>query len=504
MNTTLSMMSLFQGLSRAYGVYELENKPNSPGEKILGKPRTVQGNVTEQLWLDHLQGRCGLGIVPIMDNSKCFFGAIDIDIYKNFDQLEFIKSVYVQSHPVIPVRSKSGGLHLFMFTKDPVPAKLIIEKLKMIAGYLGQGTAEIFPKQTEILAERGDIGQWINIPYYNYANTNRYAYDMNGDGLSLEQFCKLAEHSRLSQKDLELYKLTQVDTVDDGPPCIQALLTKGFSPGSRNDSMFMVGVYLKQKNPDSFCELIEEYNHQYCDPPLSIVEVQNIQNSLRKRDYFYTCDKAPFKDHCNKTLCKSKKYGVGSSLEMPNLTCLTKFDSNPPIWFVDVEDAGRLELTTEDIQSQNKFQRKCMECINQMPPPVKPAVWQSIIANLLENVTIIEVPMDASPTGLFYEYLERFCTSKAQARVRDEILLGKPYTEEGRHYFRLLDFISFLERNRFKEFKINKLTSLIQEIDGKHHFFKLKEKGVNVWSIPVFPTPIGTFDTPDIEDKAVL
>jgi hypothetical protein len=499
------MMSLFCGLDRAYGIYELEkNKVTVEGKKLLGKPKTVQGNVTEQLWRDHLSGHIGLGIVPIMDNSKCFFGAIDIDIYTGFDHKVFVQNIYKQGHPIIPFRSKSGGIHLFMFVKEQVPAKLIIEKLKMIAGYIGHGKAEIFPKQVEILAERGDIGQWINVPYYNYLDSDRFAYDENFDKLPIEKFFILANKYKLSAKDLESYKLLTIDTIEDGPPCLQALIMKGFNPGSRNDCMFNVGVYLKKARPEEYASLIEEYNIKYCDPRLSSAEIQNIINSLRKRDYFYTCDRSPFKDHCNKSLCKTKKHGIGSSLEMPNLTGLTKFNSNPPIWFVDVEDAGRLELNTDELQSQNKFQRKCMEAINQMPPPVKPAIWQTILQNLLENVNIIEVPEDASPTGLFYEYLERFCTSRAQARVKDELLIGKPYTSDGRHYFRLLDLIAFLERNRFKDFRVNKIISMIQEIDGKHHFFKLKEKGVNVWSIPIFPTPVGSFDTPEIEEKTVI
>jgi hypothetical protein len=497
-----SMMTLFQGLNRAYGIYELDNNKTAiEGTKLLGKPKTVQGNVTEKLWQDHLQGIRGIGIVPIMDNSKCFFGAIDIDIYAGFDHKKFVEIIYKQGHPVIPFRSKSGGLHLYLFVKEAVPAKLMIQKLKMIAGYLGQGKAEIFPKQTELLSERGDIGQWINMPYHG---NDRYAYDKDFNKLTIEQFISFVEKVKLSAKDIESYELKLINSIEDGPPCLQSLVTKGFSPGTRNDCMFNVGVYLKQSNPDKYADLINEYNSNYCDPRLSNVEIQNIINSLKKRDYFYTCERSPFKDHCNKSVCKIRKFGVGSSLEMPNLTCLTKFNSNPPIWFVDVEDAGRLELATEDIQSQSKFQRKCMEMINQMPPPVKPTIWQNIIATLLENVTIIEVPNDASPMGLFYEYLERFCTSRAQARVKDELLLGKPYTFEGQHYFRLLDLISFLERNRFKDFKLNKITSMIQEIGGKHHFFKLKEKGVNVWSIPIFPTPVGSFETPDIEEKTVI
>ena len=36
---------------------------------------------------------------------------------------------------------------------------------------------------------------------------------------------------------------------------------------------------------------------------------------------------------------------------------LTKQDSEPPIWFLDVE-GGRLELETDDLLNQNRFQTK--------------------------------------------------------------------------------------------------------------------------------------------------
>ena len=56
---------------------------------------------------------------------------------------------------------------------------------------------------------------------------------------------------------------------------------------------------------------------------------------------------------------------------MPMFGTLSKFESDPPIWFLDVED-GRLELETEDLQNQQRFQRKCMNALNRMPPVLKP------------------------------------------------------------------------------------------------------------------------------------
>ena len=48
--------------------------------------------------------------------------------------------------------------------------------LKKIAKVLGYEGSEIFPKQTEILVERGDTGNFLNLPYYNETKGLRYAY----------------------------------------------------------------------------------------------------------------------------------------------------------------------------------------------------------------------------------------------------------------------------------------------------------------------------------------
>ena len=193
-------------------------------------------------------------------------------------------------------------------------------------------------------------------------------------------------------------------------------------------------------------------------------------------------------------LCRQRKFGIGGLIGMPQLNGLTKFDSNPPIWFVDVEGGGRLELATEDLQSQQRFQRKCMESLNTFPPPLKPNVWQAIVQALMTTLTIIEAPANASLKGILFEYLERFCT-RAQARVIDEVLTGKPYTSKGRHFFRLLDFTDFLERNRFREFKPNAVSAMLKEAGGEHTEVYIKGRNVSVWSIKEFAKQDEKFDS---------
>ena len=153
--------NIFSGLTIAYGQYQ----PGERGEngKQQGKAFIVRGTVTEELWENHLTGKGpALGIIPITENNDCRWGCIDIDEY-NLDHVGLIKSIRNLKLPLIVCRSKSGGAHVFLFTKENIPASLMQSKLKSFAILLGYEGSEIFPKQTEILVDRGDTGNFLNL-----------------------------------------------------------------------------------------------------------------------------------------------------------------------------------------------------------------------------------------------------------------------------------------------------------------------------------------------------
>ena len=148
--------SIFLGLEIAYGQYQPGERGDNGKQK--GKAFIVRGQVTDELWSNHLAGKGpALGIIPITEDNSCRWGCIDIDEY-NFDHTSFIKSIRDHKLPLIVCRSKSGGAHVFLFTKENIPASLMQSKLKEMAIILGYEGSEIFPKQTEILVERGDTG----------------------------------------------------------------------------------------------------------------------------------------------------------------------------------------------------------------------------------------------------------------------------------------------------------------------------------------------------------
>jgi hypothetical protein len=54
-----------------------------------------------------------------------------------------------------------------MFFTVPVKASLVQSRLKEFASFLGCAGSEIFPKQVKLLLDKGQTGNYLNLPYFN-------------------------------------------------------------------------------------------------------------------------------------------------------------------------------------------------------------------------------------------------------------------------------------------------------------------------------------------------
>src|SRR5208282_3298699 len=126
---------------------------------------TLRRPVTLDMWQNHISGKRPLGVIPTRADGTCVWGSGDIDEY-DIDLTALVTEVARKKFPLVPCRSKSGGLHLFMFAAESVPASLMQKALRGMMAALGHARCEIFPKQTSILADRGDLGSWMVMPYF--------------------------------------------------------------------------------------------------------------------------------------------------------------------------------------------------------------------------------------------------------------------------------------------------------------------------------------------------
>ena len=506
--TVKKFSSIFDGLKEAYGTYRVE-KTQSNG-KNTGKAGIVRETRTAELWEGHLSGKGNsIGIIPINADNMCKWGCVDIDQYP-LDHKLLLEKIRKLKLPLVVCRSKSGGAHCFLFCKDWVDAKDMQKSLKSIAAALGYGESEVFPKQIKLHLDRGDVGNFLNLPYYNAKDGLRYGILDDGTSATLKEFYKLYETHVQTPEQIQKLQVTESsDTTPmrDGPPCLQYLIKEKISEGGRNNGLFNIGVYLRKAFPDSWETEILTYNMQYFEPPLPLSEVTVVAKQLERKDYAYRCSDAPINAHCNKELCQTRKFGIGSAVQNASVANLRKYNSTPPVWFMDV-NGEPLELDTEALMSQPMFQKACMEQLNFMPRSAAKPQWEGRISSLLTEMrenesAIMEVAVDASVSGQFYDYLEEFCRFLQQAQDKEEILLRRPWTDEDAMvtYFRLKDFENFLKKNKFFEYKSHRIAQRLRDINGDSTVLKIKGRAVRVWQIPSFEAGDIDITTPDFSPK---
>tara|TARA_R110000803_G_scaffold151855_2_gene216888 strand:+ start:2654 stop:4195 length:1542 start_codon:yes stop_codon:yes gene_type:complete len=489
-------MAAFEGSTAAHGQTEIGSKRRNG--KMEAKSFVVRETLTDKKISEHLAGTSGMGAIPINEDNNCKFGAIDIDTYP-VDHQALVRKLLKLGIPMAVCRSKSGGAHLYMFLHEFYPASEVREYLIEIAATLGHSGCEIFPKQDRILSERGDVGNFINLPYFDSENTVRYMVDTEGNDIDLETFLTWVERSRLTMEDLSNLKTGVSDedeAFSDGYPCLQAIVNMGVPEGTRNTTMFMVGQNLQHKFPDGWKAEMEAMNQLYFDPPLPAAEVATIQRELEKKSYGPKCKEEPFNSHCNKRLCFSRPHGLSKkgAVEMPHIGGLTILLSEPRLYFLDV-DGQRLELSTEEIQQPFKFQRACIEQLNFMPPALKPSDWQLLVNDLLTASSRIEVAEELTVAGQFKELLVAFCTSRIRAITPEEIELGKPWTENGKTMFKIKGLQDYLISQAFTKLsrpQIQERLKVFNDNQDAHGTFRYKneKKGkwvsARVWWVPEF------------------
>ena len=382
--------NIFQGLDRARGVTYVDKK-GADGQKIKGKSFVARESVTEELWSNHLQGKePSLGIIPITDENKCRWGCIDIDSYAGFDHKKLINKIKSLKLPLVVFRSKSGGAHVFLFTEVPVEAKIVRDKLLSISAILGYGGAEIFPKQIE-LKSKDDTGNFLNLPYFNGDDTTRYAFKEDGTAASLEEFYGI--YSNVKQLDVGSIKVERPQSeFSDGPPCLESLTQSKLNDG-RDRVIYQFIQYAKRKWPEEWPKKINQFNYTHFVEPLEDKVIQDKIKFHSKKDLGFKCNEEPMCNHCDKSLCKTRKFGIGGESVFPTLSDLQKVELDEPYYWVNV-DGERIKLDTIDsLLEQRLFRRTVAKQINKKPPRITIKEFEKYTDMLLAGVEIIKAPI---------------------------------------------------------------------------------------------------------------
>ena len=98
-----------------------------------------------------------------------------------------------------------------------------------------------------------------------------------------------------------------------------------------NNALFHYGVYAKNKWPDNWKSKVVVFNETAMEKPLSDSEVDIITKQHDKKEWGYKCKDEPMCSLCDKSLCRTRKFGIGEEIMFPNLTDLQVIDLEDPI-----------------------------------------------------------------------------------------------------------------------------------------------------------------------------
>ena len=493
---------LFSGNLRSFGQWD----PHT------GNMVTEKAEVTEAHYEDHLLGRKGLGIVPVTDGGTCKFGCIDVDNHgkgsdgSDIDIAALAAKIEHYRLPLVPTRSKSGGCHLYLFGQDYLPAKLVIRLLNSWRDMLQIKThVDIFPKQDSLVTSSGEksLGNWINLCYFDTANTVRYAVNERGEPQSFELFVQMAQSRRVTVEQLQ-----EMATREhlEAPPCIQKMIHTGVESGSRNDAMYNVVVYLKRARPETFFDDAMALNKTMFDKPLGPAEAKKVIRSASRRDYLYKCSEDPCKSLCDRKVCVTREFGISmdeakdldAQDSLPQFTDLIEYQSDPPRWGLHVNGTLISNIPTVILRDPAAMGNLIFEKIKINIPKISQDSWRRrVLDPLVPNLRVVEVPKEASASGIiaakFTEFVQKADLTSDGTNTEDRKALTRniPIVQviNGQRcvVFKGTAFSEFLKRNKAEVLHGMDLWIALRRDCGADHE-KMRIPGgkvINVWYAPI-------------------
>ena len=238
----------------------------------------------------------------------------------------------------------------------------------------------------------------------------------------------------------------------DGPPCIESLTQNKLDDG-RDRVLYQYIQYAKRKWPEEWSKKVNPFNYKYFSEPLDDKIIQDKIKYNSKKELGFKCNEEPMCSHCDKKLCKTRKYGIGGESVFPELSDLQKVDLDEPYYWVNV-DGERVKLETIDhLIEQRLFRRSVAKQIDKKPPRIKGPDFDKFTDLLLAGIEIIKAPQGSSIVDQLKDHLEEFCTNRtAKDTTKADILRGNVWTSEGKHYFIFSKFFhGYLQRKKWGE-----------------------------------------------------
>ena len=281
---SLRCFHLFEGYEHSHGQCDVTGYKDNG--KAIADVKTHRAPATPQLWGRHLSGAYGLGVVPMRQDGTCTWGACDLDDYET-DPGSIAARVAELGIPALVTVSRSGGKHVFVWARVPVPASLMRQRLAEVVKALGYpDTTELFPKQVDP-TECG--GNWLNMPWHGGESSKRYGVMPSGDAYSIGEFLDAAEALKDATGPEFFSTPLRLPSAPESAP--KGSRKKGFTlpaeiaEGRRETVLTSAAGKMRRASfsPDEILAALRQMNQERCKPPLADADVERIAKSIGKK-----------------------------------------------------------------------------------------------------------------------------------------------------------------------------------------------------------------------------
>lgn len=436
--------------------------------KTEGKYDRYEETVTVDVIEKHLNGIISVGLIPTRRDGTCSWGVIDVDgaIYHK-DPVPVLKKIREKGYPLVPYRSKTSGLHLYLHIKGSVSAAEMRKKIHALAADLGFGgtLADKFPNEDAITKDKNGkykVGKCVNMPYQGTTKgyCTRYCLTDDGKAISIDDFFNHVEKFRITPKQFDDLTIQTENKEQNGPepewneypPCTQAFISNKVGEGQRNNALFNLAVLAHLKNPDQLKTELYERNKTCMNPPVERdSELDAIVAQIKDKDYFYQCETPIAKQFCNKEACRKRKYGIGPNQYIPTVDSFFKHNTNPPYYVLTME-GNQIQLLGKQIVQQQLLREELFDQADIVWQTLNKRDWNMFLVSLKAMQKEVEdmKPGDDEKEDFNY-YTRMFIQETEPGDDISQLQAGYIFKDDEFVYFNLHTFKDFLNKKKGKK-----------------------------------------------------
>lgn len=289
-----TFLRLFDGNQDRHLVLSGKPSKNDKG-KVETKARLDDGPLTAEMVRDHINAETSVGVSPVRSDSTCLFGVLDVDVY-DMPEDDVIRVAERLHARCAAFRTKSRGLHVYVFTTEAVPARHMHDYLMVLRKRLPKKIAaetEVFPKVTQTVVNPGDKPTSVNLPLRGQQRELAFLIDGDGFKKAIDDsepagiLSHIDEHCRIDAATLRDIADAQpiLDTSDIGYKVPE-------NPAGRNDLLMRIAASMQTRGwPDSELEAEirklngdEKFHDLFTAGALTESEIKNVLKRTMKLD----------------------------------------------------------------------------------------------------------------------------------------------------------------------------------------------------------------------------